>query len=54
MSGYTDDVIAYHGDLGPDATFVQKPFAPEAIARKVREVLDAGKGIAKASPRHRD
>ena len=54
MSGYTDDVIAYHGDLGPDAAFVQKPFAPEAIARKVREVLDAGKGIAKASPRHRD
>ena len=40
MSGYTDDVIAYHGDLGPDTDFLQKPFAPEALTRKVREVLD--------------
>lgn len=46
MSGYTDDVIAYHGDLGPDADFLQKPFAPGVLARKVRRVLDAGKRSA--------
>jgi PAS domain S-box-containing protein len=53
MSGYTDDVIAYQGELGPDAAFVQKPFAPDALAHKVREVLDAarsGKNVGQASP----
>ena len=40
MSGYTDDVIAYHGDLGPEADFIQKPFGTEVLTRKVREVLD--------------
>ncbi|HWQ55899.1 MAG TPA: PAS domain S-box protein [Bryobacteraceae bacterium] len=49
MSGYTDDVIAYHGDLGPEAAFLQKPFAPDAIARKVRDVLDAGKPATRTS-----
>ncbi len=54
MSGYTDDVIAYHGDLGSDTTLVQKPFAPDVIARKVREVLDAGKeGALRAGPQGR-
>jgi nitrogen-specific signal transduction histidine kinase/ActR/RegA family two-component response regulator len=52
MSGYTDDVIAYHGDLGTDTDFLQKPFAPEVLARMVRTVLDAGKGAASgAGPR---
>jgi CheY-like chemotaxis protein len=40
ISGYTDDAILHHGVLGPDSTFLQKPFAPEALAQKVREVLD--------------
>ena len=40
MSGYTDDVLAYRGDLGPDINFLQKPFAPEALAKMVREVLE--------------
>jgi CheY-like chemotaxis protein len=40
MSGYTDDVLAYRGDLGPDINFLQKPFAPEALAKKVREALE--------------
>jgi two-component system, cell cycle sensor histidine kinase and response regulator CckA len=39
MSGYTDDVLAYRGDLGPDINFLQKPFAPEALTKKVREAL---------------
>jgi DNA-binding response OmpR family regulator len=51
MSGYTDDVIAYHGELGPDADFLQKPFAPDVLARKVRRVVDAARGTAgKARP----
>jgi CheY-like chemotaxis protein len=39
MSGYTDDVIAYREDLG-DAAFLSKPFSPEVLVRKVRDVLD--------------
>ncbi|HEX7603036.1 MAG TPA: response regulator [Polyangiaceae bacterium] len=41
MSGYTDDRIAQHGVLEPGMTFVQKPFAFEDLARKLRETLDA-------------
>jgi CheY-like chemotaxis protein len=40
MSGYTDDAIVRHGMLESGTAFVQKPFAPEALAFKVREVLD--------------
>ena len=43
MSGYADDVIAYHGILDENTTLVQKPFSPGALLLKVREVLDAGK-----------
>lgn len=39
MSGYTDDAIARHGVLDPGTHFLQKPFSPAALARKVRETL---------------
>jgi DNA-binding NtrC family response regulator len=38
-SGYTDDALVRHGTTGL-GDFIQKPFAPEALARRVREVLD--------------
>ena len=41
MSGYTDDVIAQHGVLDEGTQFIQKPFSPEELAEKVREVLGA-------------
>src|SRR5947208_2078935 len=40
MSGYTDDAVTRHGVLEPGSAYVQKPFTPDAIARRVREVLD--------------
>jgi two-component system cell cycle sensor histidine kinase/response regulator CckA len=40
MSGYTDDAIVHQGVLDAGANFIQKPFSPDALAGKVREVLD--------------
>ena len=39
MSGYTD-ATAHHGGLPAGAAFIQKSFAPSALARRVRDVLE--------------
>jgi PAS domain S-box-containing protein len=41
MSGYTDHAVLRDRILASDVAFIQKPFAPDALATKVREVLDA-------------
>jgi DNA-binding response OmpR family regulator len=40
MSGYTADVIANHGVLEEGMNFIQKPFSPKDLGRKIRAVLD--------------
>jgi CheY-like chemotaxis protein len=39
MSGYTDDAVVHHGVFGHDVPFIQKPFSPAALRKKIREVL---------------
>ncbi len=41
MSGYTDDAIVHHGVLEPGISLLEKPFTELALARAVRERLDA-------------
>ncbi len=39
MSGYTDDAVVRHGMLEPGLAYLEKPFRPTALLRKVRGVL---------------
>ena len=41
MSGYPGDAVVQHGTLPLGSAFLQKPFSPDGLARKVRDVLDA-------------
>jgi nitrogen-specific signal transduction histidine kinase/CheY-like chemotaxis protein len=44
MSGYTDDAIVRHGIMEGSMPFLQKPFGPNALLVKVREVLEMKSG----------
>ena len=45
VSGYSDSVIPSRGNLEPGPVLLQKPFTRSALARTVREVLDAAVSV---------
>jgi len=40
MSGYTGSAVVRHGVLEADVSFLQKPFTPDGLINKIREVLN--------------
>lgn len=40
MSGYSDDALAHGGVVDPGVVLLEKPFSPETLAQRVREILD--------------
>jgi signal transduction histidine kinase/CheY-like chemotaxis protein len=53
MSAYTEDAAINIGVLSPGTAFIEKPFSPDDLANKVREVLSATKdGIGEKQLRH--
>jgi two-component system, cell cycle sensor histidine kinase and response regulator CckA len=48
MSGYTDDAIVRHGVLNAEMPYIQKPFSPNRLASRVRELLDASREVLTA------
>jgi signal transduction histidine kinase/CheY-like chemotaxis protein len=43
-TGYTRDAIVHHGRLDPGVAMIGKPFSMEALATKVRDILDGAEG----------
>ncbi len=41
MSGYTNNSLDHIGAMEPGTSFLQKPFTPDVLLRKVREVLNS-------------
>ena len=50
ISGYTSDEVVRRGISRQDAAFIQKPFTPEDLMRKVREVLDQNEKVTSPLP----
>jgi PAS domain S-box-containing protein len=42
-TGYTANAIVHHGRVDPDVELITKPFSYEALAAKIRVLLDSGK-----------
>jgi PAS domain S-box-containing protein len=43
ISGYTENILDLYGPLGTATAFLQKPFAPSVLTKKLRELLDEPK-----------
>ena len=52
VSGYTDSAIAREGELEPGTAFLHKPFTPDQLARKVREILDQPADVNRSGTDH--
>ena len=50
VSGNAETTFQRHGEIDVTTRFLQKPFSLKALARKIREVLDAEKPAAAAAP----
>ena len=43
VSGYTDDAVIHHRVVDGEVNFLQKPFSPSTLARRVRQAIDRGR-----------
>ena len=43
MSGFTGDALTGEDDLGDEHSFIQKPFASQALLQRIRHLLDTPK-----------
>jgi DNA-binding NtrC family response regulator len=41
ISGYTDNAVVENGLIQTGSTFIQKPFSPDTLKEKIRELLDS-------------
>ena len=48
VSGYSEDDMSEQGVLSADMEFLEKPFTPQAITKKVREILTGARSLAQA------
>ncbi len=50
MSGYTDRAVVANKALESGLDFIQKPFTPESLIDRVREILDRGRDASQSAP----
>ena len=48
MSGYADSAIVQNGVIDNGTSFIEKPFVPEALLARVREILDDDPAVVSA------
>jgi two-component system cell cycle sensor histidine kinase/response regulator CckA len=53
VSGYTEEGVRKQGVLQPGTEFLEKPFTPDKLLRKIREILDAPARAVAGGPVHR-